>query len=80
MNLFNAYVQVLGFISFLPNYCLTLWKTVLLFMLECLVVFWFFSCFLDNIYQMGLDNNVSQNATKIYTLLVMWIHPKSKES
>ena len=35
---------------------------------------------LDNIYQMGLDHNVSQNATKIYASPVMWIHPKSKES
>ena len=45
-------------------------------MFNCMV---FISCLLDNIYQMGLDHNVSQNATKIYTLPVMWIHPKSKE-
>ena len=44
---------------------------------SCIV---FISCFLDNIYQMGLDHNVSQNATKIYASPVMWIHPKSKES
>ena len=44
---------------------------------NCMV---FISCFLDNIFLMEPDNNVSQNATKIYTSPVMWIHPKSKES
>ena len=77
MNLFNAYVQVLGFTT---NYCLTLWKTVLLFMLEPFSCIVFISCFFNNIDQMGLDHNVSQNATKIYASPVMWIHPKSKES